>query len=911
MTPQQYQRVKQLFAESAGLPAGAQGRWLDQHCGDDPQVRQALEGMLAHEGTPHGLLGSGAQGLGERVASALEAANVRARRSSPGSALRPLRVGRYTILETLGEGGMGVVYLAEQQQPRRQVALKLIRPGIASRHLLRRFEHEADILAQLQHPGIAQVYEAGVAEVVYGPAQTPAADAPPPTRDAGDLRTRTHSDAHVAPAAASPPVEPGDPNRKHIAVGDPQPFFAMEYVRGEPLHDYAKRRQLDLRSRLELIANICDAVQHAHMKGVIHRDLKPGNILVAEQPSAIPKILDFGVARMTDSDVQSVTLQTDVGQLVGTIPYMSPEQIAGDSSRLDTRSDVYALGVITYQLLAGRLPLDVSARSLAEAARMVREEEPPRLSSAAGLGVPCRSFRGDIDTIVGKALEKDRERRYGSAAELAADLRRYLRDEPIIARPPSRGYQFRKFAKRNKALVGGVAGVVLALAIGTIVSVWFAFGQARARKAAQAQATIAEATTNFLIEDILGAVDPSRSLGRDMSVREALDRAVEKLEAGALADQPVVEAAVRSAIGDTYISLSAYDQAERHLTRCLDLRRASLGERHADTLVAMNSLGILYLNWNRYEQAEPLLVRAAALRREVLGTQDRFTLGSMNNLANLYYARGKYAEAEPIYRELTELGPKLLGEDDRYTLNFIANLARLLQRLDRYDEAEPLGRRVLEIRTRVLGERHPDTLVSMNNLAVMYRAWGKLDQAEPLQARVLELRREVLGPEHGDTISTQHNLAGLYADQGRYSEAEPLLLEVIEVRERTLGPDHERTLNSRYALAELYVDQQRCPDAEPLLVRVADGRRRLLGEQHLSTLETMHRLAQCQMARQDYAAAEPLLRHCDAALERMNTAPTRLHRSVLELLITVLEQGNRQDDVLPFRERLTRMDPAQ
>ena len=343
-------------------------------------------------------------------------------RSTP-SAL-PETIGNYRIIRVLGEGGMGVVYEAEQESPRRTVALKVIGAGIAKPSLLRRFEHEAQILGKLDHPGIATIFEAG-------------------TFDAG---------------------------------AGPQPFFAMEMVKGLPLTDYADDKMLGTRQRLELLARIADAIQHAHQKGVIHRDLKPGNILVTDDGQV--KILDFGVARATDRDIQTLTLQTDIGELIGTIPYMSPEQAAGDPDELDIRSDVYALGVVAYELMAGRLPYDIGKKMIHEAVRVIREDDPTPLSSIN------RVFRGDVEIIIGKALQKEKDRRYQSASEFAGDIHRYLNNEPIVARAPSTWYQLSKFSKRNKALVGGVAAVLVVSMIGTFVSISFALGEAEQKQLA-------------------------------------------------------------------------------------------------------------------------------------------------------------------------------------------------------------------------------------------------------------------------------------------------------------------------------------------------------------------------------------------------------------------------------------------
>lgn len=428
MTPEQERLVEALFQEAVDLPPDERVPFLDRSCEDD-DVRSKVNRLLRHfndgvETLKHAPVDMSGFGI------------------ESASSTRPTHIGQYRITGVLGEGGMGTVYEAWQEHPRRSVALKVIRPALLSRNALRRFQLEADILGQLQHPGIAQVYDAGVADTSR--------------------------------------------NRRHVG----QPYFAMELVRGRELMGYVRQPRLGTRQRMELMAKVCDAVHHAHQKGVIHRDLKPSNILVTEDGR--PKVLDFGVARATDCDMQTTTLQTEVGQLLGTVPYMSPEQIAGDPGLLDTRSDVYALGVILYELLGGRLPHDVRNRSIPDALCIIRNEEPSRL------GTVDSALRGDAETIVAKALEKDRERRYGAASELAADIRRHLKSEPISARPASRMYQFRKFAMRNKALVGGAVSTVVTLLVGTIIAVSFAL-QARREKAA--------ADYTSYVASVMGAAD--------------------------------------------------------------------------------------------------------------------------------------------------------------------------------------------------------------------------------------------------------------------------------------------------------------------------------------------------------------------------------------------------------------------
>ena len=487
MTSEHHARASEIFLAVCDLPPERRSAQLDEACGPDASLRAAVEELLAHDG-PRAL-------VDEPVVDAGWADGIRPEPELPG------RVGQYDIIDVLGEGGMGIVYRARQANPDRVIALKVIRPGMATAGLIRRFEYEAQVLGRLRHPCIAQIHEAGTAETDYGT----------------------------------------------------QPYFAMELVEGRPLLDYAEAAGLGSRERLELLARVCDGVHHAHQKGVIHRDLKPGNILVEE--TGQPKILDFGVARVTDADIRTATMQTSTGQLLGTLPYMSPEQVAGDPAELDLRSDVYALGVIAYELLAGRLPYDLRDTTIAEAARVIRDVEPGRLS------LIDRAFRGDVDTIVARALEKDRERRYQSARELGADIRRSLADEPIVARPTSAVYQLRRFARRNKALVGGVATAFVLLVAG-IVGTTYGLVAARAeRDVARREAEKADAVRRFFLT-VVTMPDPDAE-GRDVTVVEALDRAQEKIET-AFADQPEIRGDVHHEMALTFAKIGDEAKAEHH-----------------------------------------------------------------------------------------------------------------------------------------------------------------------------------------------------------------------------------------------------------------------------------------------------------------------------------------------------------
>ena len=713
-------------------PASA---WLHQVSGDDPALLEEVESLLACADAS--LSNPGARSEMARVWNRLGKAPEMPSSAAPSSAeaglapkviatVLPSTIGSYRILRLLGEGGMGIVYEAEQEHPRRTVALKVIKSGLADAKLVRRFEQESLVLGRLQHPGIAQIYEAGTADTGFGP----------------------------------------------------QPYFAMEYIRGESLLQYAKTHQLGIRQRLEVMGRICEAVHHAHLRGIIHRDLKPGNILVDE--TGQPKILDFGVARATDSDAR-VSRQTDPGQLVGTLAYMSPEQVLADPLELDTRSDVYSLGAVMYEFLSGQLPYRVSPR-LHEAVQTIREEEPRPLSTLD------RTYRGDLETIVEKALEKERARRYSSAAELGADIRRYVQDEPIMARPTSAAYQIRKFARRHRALVLAVAAVFAVLLAGIIVST-------REAARANAEAATSRAISDFLQNDLLAQASaanqsrPGTKPDPDLKVRTALDRAAARI-GGKFHGEPEVEAAIRDTIGRTYTDLGIYPEATKQLEQALDLRRRALGAKNPKTLKTMSRLGGVAELQGKYPEAESLLGEALAIQLRVLGSQDPDTLYSRDTLADVYEDEGKYPQAEALCSQTLEMQRHVLGSEHRDTLGSMNNLANIYYEEGKYPEAEALYRQTLEVRRRVLGPEHPDTLGSMTNLATVYDDEGKYAQAQALYRESLESQRLVLGAEHPETLGSMGNLATVYYDEGKYRQAEALSSQTLEIQHRVLGPEH-------------------------------------------------------------------------------------------------------------------------
>jgi serine/threonine protein kinase len=798
MEPERWAAIESLYHAALAQEPAERTLWLQQACGEDALLLRELESLLACAGADltnprarpdMAKLWDDVAGNPDSGAKAVTTAD-----AASQAAGFPPSIGRYRIFRLVGQGGMGIVYEAEQEQPRRTVALKVIKSGLADPKLVRRFEQESVALGRLQHPGIAQVYEAGTAESGFGP----------------------------------------------------QPFFAMEFVHGKSLLEYAKAHQLSVRQRLELMAKICEAVHHAHQRGIIHRDLKPGNILVDE--TGQPKILDFGVARATDSDAHA-TRQTDLGQLVGTLAYMSPEQVLADPLELDTRSDVYALGVILYELLAGRLPYRISAK-LHEAVQTIREEEPTALRAVSS------AYRGDIETIVGKALEKDKARRYPSAAELAADIRRYLQDQPIMARPSSAAYQLTKFARRHKALVLGVAAVFVVLIAGIIVST-------REAARANAESATSRAISDFLQNDLLAQASaanqsrPNNKPDPDLKVRTALDRAAARIT-GRFDRQPKVEAAIRYTIGQTYMDLGLYPEARTQFERALNLHRRVLGAENPVTLNTMGRIGYAAFQEGKYPEAESLLAKTLEMRRRVLGSEHPDTLSSMNYLGTVYWAEGKYAQAEKTFSQTLEIRRRVLGPEHLDTLKSMNNLAIVYFDQGKYAEAEAPDGQTLEIRRRVLGPEHPDTLKSMNNLANIYWAEGRYAQAEALHSQTFEIRRRVLGLQHPDTMSSATNLANVYFDEGKYAQAEALDSQNLEDERRALGPEHPDTLKSMNNLASAYTAQGKYKQAEALSIQTLEIRRRVLGPEHRYTLASTDTMAGVYAAQGRYKEAEAL-----------------------------------------------------
>jgi serine/threonine protein kinase/Tfp pilus assembly protein PilF len=770
VTPEQFKKIEELFNRAVELPADQRKAFLDERCAGDEILRAKVDQLLTLDGGGdplETLRGGIVATVGLGLASA----------HNPGD-----EIGFYRLVRRIGEGGMGVVFEAEQHEPVcRKVALKLIKWGMDTEQVVARFESERQALAMMSHPNIARVYDAG-------------------------------------------------------ATPEGRPYFAMELVEGLPVTQYCDAERLDTRARLELFLKICEGVRHAHLKGVIHRDLKPSNLLVAtEDGKAVPKIIDFGIAKATDQRLTEQSLFTELGQLVGTPEYMSPEQASLTSVDIDTRTDVYALGVVLYELLAGALPFDPAGLRKAgfeEIQRRIREEQPSKPSTRIDtLGKDSmdvaarrctdppslrRQLRGDLDWIVMKALEKERERRYEGAIELSADIRRHMRHEPVLAGPPSAAYRIGRFVRRHQTLVAGLAGIALALLAGIVVSTWFAVGQARARAEAEREALVSDTVLQFLQSDVLSAASPERTPDRELTVREALDTASETIEER-FEGQPSVEGAIHSSIGLTYAALGLFDRAASHLESAIDRLTVDPGRGHLATAKALGNLGELYRKQGRFEEAEPLLVEALELKRRFVSDDEVSLAISINNLGLMYRDQGRPEDAEPLLEEALELERTHRGEEEVGTLTAIHNLALLYLDLGRVDEAAELFARNLESWRRVVGEEHPFTLAATQVLAAAYGQAGRVDEAVELLQGLVEQRRAILGSDHPDTLISASALAKGLAEQGQLDEAAALHAEVIESARRVM-PDHWRLAMMLSSYGDCLLQLERHGDAEAVWI---------------------------------------------------------------------------------------------
>src|SRR6267154_2396275 len=745
MEPERWQKIERLCYSALNEENSARAAFLEQACGGDEALRRAVELLLAQHEKDDDFLEVPAMEVAAKHL-ARDQQDETSRLASPSAptgtaadlaSAEKISFGPYRLLQRLGEGGMGEVWLAEQSKPvRRRVALKLIKAGMDTREVVARFESERQALALMDHPAIAKVFDAG---------STP----------------------------------------------EGRPYFAMEYVPGIPITAYCDKHRMTTRQRMELFIQVCEGVQHAHQKAIIHRDLKPSNILVSEvNGKPMPRIIDFGLAKATSQRLTDGSMYTRVGTIMGTLEYMSPEQADSAGEDIDTRTDVYSLGVVLYQLLVGALPLDLKKLAYEEILHRLRDKEVPKPSSrilmeggdsaitAKNRGTDAssltRQLRGDPDAVVLKALEKDRKRRYGSPSELAADLGRYLRNEPVSAHTPSAAYRTRKYIRRHRLGVAVATGLLAILPAFAVMQRVQLQRTRLERDRANRERDRATRITDFMT-GMFHVSDPNEQRGNSVTAREILDKASNDIKTGMTKD-PDAQAGMMQVMGEVYLNLGLFSRAKDLEQLSLDIRRRLLGPEHPDTLNSMSDLADALNHDGHYAEAVKLNRETLEIRRHVLGPENADTLNSMNNLGDALWADGHYAEAEKVDRETLDLRRRVLGPEHPDTINSMNNLEVCLIYLGRYPEAEKLGRETLDLRRRVLGPEHPQTLNSMSNLAGVLSAERRLPESEKLNRETLNLSRRILGPENQFTASTVYCLGGIEARKGNRPKALSLLL---------------------------------------------------------------------------------------------------------------------------------------
>ncbi len=807
---------------------------------------------------------------------------------------------------------MGEVWEAEQTEPiRRRVALKLVKVGMDTEVFVARFEAERQALALMNHPSIARVFDAGATE-------------------------------------------------------NGRPYFVMELVRGVSLVDYCDEHRLRTRDRLALFIQVCEGVQHAHQKGIIHRDLKPSNVLVAElDGKPAPKIIDFGLAKATTFRLGDKSLHTELGQMVGTPDYMSPEQAAMTIEDVDTRTDVYSLGVMLYELLVGERPFDAKklrASGIDEMRRLIREEEAPRPSTRAAIIAETssrirgmepkalvRRLRGDLDWITMKALEKDRNRRFSTASELAADVQRHLDKQPVLAGPPSASYRVKKFVQRNRVGVAAAALVLLSLLAGIVGTTTSLLRAQRAEKLASEEAERARQISSFLVQ-LFEVSDPGQAQGETISARQILDQGARRIERRLL-DQPATKARLMATMGAVYGKLGLTEEAEPLLQQSLRTQEELLGADHpevAETLVNLAAVqhaqgdfaaaetsarraleiserargenfravaeALARLAWSlvdqeRHEEAKPLFERALAILEAELGSNAPEVAERLDDLGILLWKRGEYAEAETLLQRALQIYENRLGPDDYQVRSTLNDLAALYMSRGRLEEAEELFLRALALKERVLGVSHREVADLLNNLAILYDAQERYSEAEPLLRRALTIYEEASGASD-DVGRTLANLAWVQYQKGAYEDADDLYGRALTIYRNTLGPNHPRVAIVLRDQAQLYRARGSLDEAKTLLRRALGIREDVLGADHPAVAECLHDLAAVLDQQGKSATAEPLLRR---ALEIRDARLGREHARTGETagaLTAVLRTLGREDEATQIADAYLQADDA-
>jgi serine/threonine protein kinase len=945
------QRAKDIFVGALRLAPALRQAYLHEACGDDDDLRRRVQNLLAADLEAGSFLKPVAHvGLAERDDPCVE---------KPGAMIGP-----YKLLQQIGEGGMGSVFMAEQAHPvQRKVALKIVKPGMDSKQVIARFEVERQALAMMDHQNIARVLDAGT------------------TGEGARDERRGASETASALAPRPSPLVP--------SAG--RPYFVMELVHGVPITQFCDERKLTLRERLALFVPVCKAIHHAHQKGIIHRDVKPSNVLVTMyDDKPVPKVIDFGVAKALEQRLTERTLFTQFGALVGTFEYMSPEQAEMNAFGVDTRSDIYSLGVLLYELLTGTTPLEntrLREAALDETVRMIREEEAPRpslrLSSSDNLAKIAaarntdparlsRLVRGEIDWIAMKCLEKDRSRRYDTASALAMDVERYLNNEAVEACPPSPAYRLRKFVRRHQRAVLAAATVVFLLIAGIVGTTWGLVNAVEARhdeaeqrriaeakeaealadkaaalaaadrerqatqrefeqrrvaeslqrvaqaneRKALAESQVAEAVRNFLQSDLLRQAsarkqaDTLRLRGggfkfvENPTIKELLDRAAVELTPAKIdtkfPDQPEVQASILRTVGGTYLAVGEYKKAIDFLTRACVLYRDTCGADHPDTRVTLNELAVTYLEAGNPAKAIAMLEEVRQLYAQA-GDRDG-ALDALSNLGAALRAAGDATRAITLLEEVRDARLAQLGPDHLTVLPVLNNLALSYFEAGRLPQAIALFEKVRDGRAKELGDKHPATLTAMNNLAQTYDASGRVAEAIALYEQVRDAQMTLRGADHPETIATLNNLGSAYSTAGEMPRAIALLEQARDAITKKLGADHPLTLTTMNNLALAYHRSGKLAQAIVLYEQVRDGLVARRGAEHPATLTTISNLAGAYRDAGKQDEALPLIRLAAEGVHKHKFLHPDAQR-ITENLVICLEERKQYADAELWRRR--------
>jgi len=802
--------------------------YLDDACRGDSELRTRVEQMI-DEHEAKGVATEAEDDFIPTLDAVSDGFQPGSHPSATNDSVEPLgtRIGPYKLLHKLGQGGMGAVFMAEQKEPvRRRVALKIIKPGMDTEHVIARFEAERQALALMNHNNIARVLDAG-------------------TTDSG------------------------------------RPYFVMELVTGVPITQYCDEHKLTVNARLQLFKPVCQAIQHAHQKGIIHRDIKPSNVLVCTYDDvAVPKVIDFGIAKATGQQLTDHTMVTEVGQIIGTLEYMSPEQAETNQLDIDTRSDVYSMGVLLYELLTGSTPFSTKQLrkvGLTEMLRTIREADPPKPSTRISEHPQSltaisevrqieptklsKIVRGDLDWIVMRALEKDRTRRYESVSGLSADIERFLNNETVLACPPSARYRFQKFARRNKTLLATAASICVILIACTIVSVSLAVWAGEQQAIAVKERDDKELARQQAV-DLASEARAAAQRERIAKAEEKVQR--EKAEALALAEQQAreEESRLRVIAEEERKSAEAVSKylvgifrtpdpsiSGRNVTLAAILDRSvkdmgRLSKNRPETkALLLNAVGVSYVGLGLYKEAVPVHEQALALRLKHLGEDDPKTLISLSNLAVAYRETGEIHKAIEMLERATRQRENQLGASHKSTINSIAELGHACFEAHEYDRAIELLKRAIDLAQEKWGKNNSNTLMFMGNLAAVYLSSGESKKALEQLQEVLPLRKKLKGAMHPDTLATAQNLAQAYRQDKQYNKAIALYQDTIKRMYAVLGKDHSLTIGALNNLASVYREAKQPAQAVPLFKEAIKRQRKVMGDEHADTLTMIANLA--------------------------------------------------------------------